>query len=93
MREDKIMTLEVIKTVWDKFIAFSEVVLNLLNSPLNVAVDNTVGKIPILGDIIGLVVKIIPNYNSLSIIDFILQAGISTIIVIAIIKFIVGIFK
>ena len=87
------MTLEVIKTVWDKFIAFSEVVLNLLNSPLNVAVDNTVGKIPILGDIIGLVVKIIPNYNSLSIIDFILQAGISTIIVIAIIKFIVGIFK
>ncbi len=87
------MTLEAIKTVWDKFIAFSEVVLNLLNSPLNVAVDNTVGKIPILGDIIGLVVKIIPNYNSLSIIDFILQAGISTIIVIAIIKFIVGIFK
>lgn len=87
------MTLEAIKTVWDKFIAFSEVVLNLLNSPLNVAVENTVGKIPILGDIIGLVVKIIPNYNSLSIIDFILQAGISTIIVIAIIKFIVGIFK
>ena len=87
------MTLEAIKTVWDKFIAFSEVVLNLLNSPLNVGVDNTVGKIPILGDIIGLVVKIIPNYNSLSIIDFILQAGISTIIVIAIIKFIVGIFK
>ena len=87
------MTLEAIKTDWDKFIAFSEVVLNLLNSPLNVAVDNTVGKIPILGDIIGLVVKIIPNYNSLSIIDFILQAGISTIIVIAIIKFIVGIFK
>lgn len=87
------MTLEVIKTVWDKFIAFSEVVLNLLNSPLNVAVENTVGKIPILGDIIGLIVKIIPNYNSLSIIDFILQAGISTIIVIAIIKFIVGIFK
>ena len=89
MREDKIMTLEVIKNIWDKFIAFSEIVLNFLNSPLNVAVENTVGRIPILGDII----KIIPNYNSVSIIDFILQAGISTILIIAIIKFIAGIFK
>lgn len=93
MREDKIMTLEVIKNIWDKFIAFSEIVLNFLNSPLNVAVENTVGRIPILGDIIGLIVKIIPDYNSVSIIDFILQAGISTILIIAIIKFIIGIFK
>ena len=67
-------------------------ITEVLNTPVAISVDETIGNIPILGWIINAIISLLPNNGNLTLIELFLGVGLPVILVIAVIKFFVGIF-